>query len=79
MISDLLRPTPFLFFTLLGIVSFGWVVIGVPVGLVLSFFYLRTKDKDKRLRLKKYIILSFSGILLFGLFYALFYSIFGNK
>jgi uncharacterized membrane protein len=56
-----------------AIVSFAWMVIGTPVGIILIIVNLLTKDQKQKLKLKKWIRICFLGILtmvVIALFYA---------
>lgn len=51
---------------ILGIVaaiSFVWMVVGLPLGVILTIAYLVTKEKEKKKKLSKWIKLSFVCIL----------------
>jgi hypothetical protein len=46
-----------------AVVSFVWMVVGLPAGIIISIIYFTTKEVDKRKKLSKWIKISFMGIL----------------
>lgn len=49
---------------LLGIIAFVWLLVGMPVGGVWLLLYLLRGDKKKTLPIKKWILVTFGGLVL---------------
>ena len=48
---------------IVAVVSFFWIMVGIPAGIVILILFFTSKDKDKKAKYKKWLKISFGGIL----------------
>ncbi len=57
-----------------AVVSFLWSIIGIPVGIIGTIFYLLSKDKQKKAQLLVWIkrgFLSIAALIIIGVLWAI--------
>jgi hypothetical protein len=50
-------------FALLGLICWIWTMVGISTGILLVIKYFSSKEENKRIKLKKWILISFGGFL----------------